>query len=113
MPVMMMSWSNPDSQLCAERTTERTERYQRVLAAVCSFFASEMRAGRLRQAEPDVLARMLIGSLQHYCMTELFMGGASSRLTPHQFAEHVVDVLLASVTPSVPGRSHEVRGNEP
>lgn len=113
MPVMMMSWSNPDSQLCAERTSERTQRYQRVLAALCRFFASEMRAGRLRQAEPEVMARMLIGSLHHYCMTELFMGGASSSLTPHEFAEHVVDVLLASGTPSVPAPTHEVRGNEP
>ena len=33
MPVMMMSWSNPES-LCAERTTERSSRYHRVLGAL-------------------------------------------------------------------------------
>ena len=114
MPVMMMSWSNPDSQLCAERTSERTQRYQRLLAALSSFFATEIRIGRLRQADPEVLARMLIGSLHHFCMTELFVG-ATSRLTPHEFAEHVVDVLLASGTRSdaQPIGAHEVRGNEP
>ena len=97
MPVMMMSWSNPDSQMCAERTSERTQRYERILGGLSSFFATEMRAGRLRAAEPEVLSRMLIGSLHHFCMTELFMGQAISRLTPHQFAEQVVDVLLGKL----------------
>ena len=98
MPVMMMSWSNPDNQLCGEATSERTQRYQRVLAALCSFFATEIKVGRLRATPPEVMARVLIGSLHHFCMTELFIGAASSRLTPHEFAEHVVDVLLASGT---------------
>ena len=95
-PVMMMSWSNPDSQLCAERTSERTSRYHRVLAALDAVFAAEMAKGRLRQAQPEVMSRMLIGSLHHFCMTELFMGEPKSRFTHRDFAEQVVDVLLAS-----------------
>ena len=94
-PVMMMSWSNPESQLCAERTSERTSRYHRVLAALGGFFAAEMEKGRLRRAEPEVMSRMLIGTLHHFCMTELFMGEPKSRLTHRDFAEQVVDVLLA------------------
>jgi hypothetical protein len=39
---------------------------------------------------------MLLGSLHHYCMIELFVGAPSERLTHHEFAQHVVDVLLAS-----------------
>jgi AcrR family transcriptional regulator len=95
MPVMMMSWSNPES-LCAERTTERSSRYQRVLGALCAFFAAEMNAARLRRADPEVMSRMLIGSLHHFCMTELFVGEPRSRLTHREYAEQVVDVLLAS-----------------
>jgi AcrR family transcriptional regulator len=95
MPVMMMSWSNPES-LCAERTSERSSRYQRVLGALSSFFATEMQLGRLRRAEPEVMSRVLIGSLHHFCMTELFVGEPRSKLTHHEFAEQVVDVLLAS-----------------
>jgi AcrR family transcriptional regulator len=96
MPVMMMSWSNPDNQMCAERTSERSTRYQRVLGALSGFFAAEMASGRLRRAEPEVMSRILIGSLHHFCMTELFMGGRESKLTHQSFAEQVVDVLLAS-----------------
>jgi AcrR family transcriptional regulator len=95
-PVMMMSWSNPESQLCAERTSERTSRYHRVLAALGGVFAAEMAKGRLRQAEPEVMSRMLIGTLHHFCMTELFMGEPKSRFSHRDFAEQVVDVLLAS-----------------
>ena len=95
MPVMMMSWSNPESQMCAERTTERTSRYHRVLGALGGVFAAEMEKGRLRQAEPEVMARMLIGSLHHFCMTEVLMGEPRSRFTHRDFAKQVVDVLLA------------------
>jgi AcrR family transcriptional regulator len=94
-PVMMMSWSNPES-LCAERNTERSSRYQRVIGALSAFFVTEMNAGRLRRADPEVMSRMLIGSLQHFCMIELFVGEPCSRLTPREYAEQVVDVLLAS-----------------
>ena len=95
MPVMMMSWSNPEN-LCAERASERTSRYQRVLAALNSFFTIEMDAGRLRRAEPEIMSRVLIGSLHHFCMTELFVGEPRSRFAHREFAEQVVDVLLAS-----------------
>jgi AcrR family transcriptional regulator len=96
MPVMMMSWSNPESQMCAERTSERSARYHRVLAALGGFFEAEVAAGRLRRVQPEVMSRMLIGSLHHFCMTELFMGEPKSRFSHRDFAEQVVDVLLAS-----------------
>jgi AcrR family transcriptional regulator len=99
MPVMMMSWSNPES-LCAERTSDRSSRYHRVMGALRAFFVTEMNAGRLRQAEPEVMARMLIGSLHHFCMIELFMGDPKSQLTHREFAEQVVDVLLATSSPA-------------
>lgn len=96
LPVMMMSWSNPDSQMCVARASERSSRYQRVLGALNGVFATEMNAGRLRRVEPEVMSRMLIGSLHHFCMTELFVGDGKSRLTHRGFSEQVVDVLLAS-----------------
>jgi AcrR family transcriptional regulator len=112
MPVMMMSWSNPESQLCAERTSERRSRYERTIGALSGFFATEMSAGRLRRADPEVMSRMLIGSLHHFCMTELFMG-QSSKLASHEFAEHVVDVLLAASPQGdgSPPEDHHAPGN--
>jgi AcrR family transcriptional regulator len=106
MPVMMMSWSNPESQLCAERTSERSSRHQRVIGALSAFFVAEMNAGRLRRAEPEVMARMLMGSLHHFCMIELFTGEPKSGLSHREFAEQVVDVLLgANTSGSIEGTS--------
>ena len=94
LPVMMMSWSNPEGQLYQERS-EKIARYERVLRALTSFFTDEMHAGRLRHADPEVMSRMLLGSLHHFCMSELFIGARIGGLTFQQFGEKVVDVLLA------------------
>jgi len=98
-PVMMMSWSNPESELCCDGGSERQQRYRRVVSAISSFFHREMEAGRIARREPELLARMLLGSLHHYCMSELLareVGG----LSPAYYAAQVVDVLLAaSVAP--------------
>jgi AcrR family transcriptional regulator len=107
-PVMMMSWSNPDSPT-GERWAERGARHRRVLRAVRAFFEAELRGGRLCQCDPDLLARVLLGSLHQYCLSELFASepGAPS---PSEFSRAVVDLLLgANQAPSVPPN---VKGND-
>lgn len=89
-PVMMMSWSNPECEL---RTDEKGERYRRVVGAIRSFFEKEAALGRLRAKEPELLARMLLASLHHYCMSELLAGDVG-RLSGARFVESVVDVIL-------------------
>jgi AcrR family transcriptional regulator len=95
MPVMMMSWSNPEGDLCGGRSAEKAERYRRVVRAISAFFEAEMAAGRLSRKNPEVLARMLLGSVHHYCMSELFAWDVGG-LSLSDFASEVVDVLLAA-----------------
>lgn len=95
-PVMMMSWSNPESQPCSEHLGERSARHKRVVGAIAGFFQAEMAAGRVRLQNPEVLARMLLGSLHQYCMGELFARDVGG-VTPQDFARQVIDVLLAAV----------------
>lgn len=101
MPMMMMSWSNPENMCGADRTSERATRYHKVLAALGAYFEAEMKGGRLRAVDAEVMARMLLGSLHHYCMIELFVGAGSERFTHRQFSEQVVDLLLASQSAQV------------
>ena len=93
-PVMMMTWSNPDQPGCVERSPERGQRYRRVIAALRRFFELELESGRLRAVDAELLARMLMGSLHHFVMAEVFADGPVGRLSAEQFAEQVVDVLL-------------------
>jgi AcrR family transcriptional regulator len=95
-PVMMMSWSNPDAQSCGDRVA----RHKRALGAVSAFFFSEMQSGRLRVGNPELPARMLLGSLQQFCMSELFAREALG-FSPSQFAQQVVDVLLRAFDPTL------------
>ncbi len=94
-PVMMMSWSNPESELCGGRAVDKGERYRRVVRAMSAFFEAEIEAGRLARRNPEVLARMLLGSLHHYCMSELVARDVGG-LSLSSFAGEVVDVLLAA-----------------
>lgn len=104
-PVMMMTWSNPEQPGCLERGSERGLRYRRVIAALTRFFALEVESGRLREGDPEVLARMLMGSLHHFVMAEVFAGGPLGKLSAAEFAGEVVDVLLRSAALVAPARA--------
>lgn len=97
LPVMMMSWSNPDGPLCEKPASERSARYRRTLATLEAFFATEMKKGRIRKGDTEVLARMLLGSLLHYCMIEVVAGERIGKHGDAEFARHTVDTLLAAV----------------
>lgn len=93
-PAMMMALSNPESELCGAREGDRSERLRRVVGAISAFFEAEMEAGRLGRGNPQVLARMLLGSLHHFCISE-YVAREAVGLSPRDFAREVVDVLLA------------------
>jgi AcrR family transcriptional regulator len=107
-PVMMMSWSNPESEL---RTDEKGARYRRVVGAIRTYFEAEAALGRLRVKDPEVLARMLLACLHHYCMSELLARDVGG-LTSTRFVEAVVDVIMdASRAPGDAAEPGAVRGN--
>jgi AcrR family transcriptional regulator len=103
-PVMMMAWSNPEQTPCLDRTSERAQRYRRVITALRRFFELELQSGRLRQGDAEVLARMLMGSLHQFVMGEVFAAGPVGRLDAAQYAGEVVDVLLRSAELGAPAR---------
>lgn len=109
LPVMMMSWSNPTGEFSLERMLARGAGYRQAFHAMCGFFQIEMDAGRLRQIEPELLARLFMGSLHHYCMTELFLiTEGKGRLAPSEFAHGLVDLLLSAAGSA---KKHEVAGD--
>lgn len=108
-PVMMMSWSNPESAL---RTDEKGERYRRIVGAIRTFFEKEAGLGRLRAKDPELLARMLLASLHHYCMSELLAGDVG-RLSGARFVEAVVDVILDACQAAPPGAQGRTRDTTP
>jgi AcrR family transcriptional regulator len=95
-PVMMMSWSNPTGEYGLEKMVSRKDGYQRAFRAVRDLFTRELAARSLREDKAELLARIFMGSLHHYCMSELFTGASSSSQSRAQFTEGLVDVLLTA-----------------
>ena len=65
-----------------------------MIAALSRFFELELQSGRLQTGDPEVLARMLMGSLHHFCMAEVVAEGPVGRLDASEYAAQIVEVLL-------------------
>lgn len=95
MPIMMMSWSNP--QDCGfDKLSQRTEGYRKTFQSVVRFFERELSARKLRAEKAELLARIFMGSLHHYCMAELFLGSSQISPSREDFTQGLVDVLLSA-----------------
>lgn len=105
-PMMMMSWSNPAGEYALDKLITRPHGYRKAFQKLRTFFAEEVSAGRLR-ADPDALSRIFMGSLHHFCMTELIFspdqqqpgspGGQSSGA--RAYVESLVDLLVRGASP--------------
>lgn len=109
MPIMMMSWSNP--QECGfDKLSQRTEGYKKTFQSVVRFFSRELSARKLRAEKAELLARIFMGSLHHYCMAELVLGSSQISPSREDFTQGLVDVLL-SAAGHVPSPTPQRRGS--
>lgn len=98
-PLMMMSWSNPN--LCNEVPYDKTKaRFREVMKRLAAYFESQMEAGKLRQVDPEVIARTFVGSVHHYCMTRILAGNEAGAIIPERmFVRGLVDLVLDGILP--------------
>ena len=73
LPLMMMAWSNPAPSGLPSALSMPNPPPVRGLKKLAGFFEAEMRAGRLRRTDAEIVARMFIGSLIHYVFLELLL----------------------------------------
>ncbi len=71
------------------------------------YFAAEMRAGRMRMANPQIQAHLFIGALAHYAWCETLFGHRSG--SPAAYVRGVVDTILkaADATGTNPTRKRK------
>lgn len=99
LPMMMMSWSNP--QLCGATPFDKKKaKFRDFLKALASYFERKMDEGKLRRMDPEVLARAFIGSVHHYCMTRILVEESDGAMIPEgMFVRGLVDLLLNGALP--------------
>ena len=94
LPIMMMSWSNPQP-LAAPLFDEKRKKFQQVLKALGSYFELQMERGKLRQMDAEVLARALLGSVHHFVMTRMLLEEGDGAAMPEgMFVRGLADLLL-------------------
>ena len=94
LPIMMMSWSNP--QPCGSSVFDKKRsKFKDVIKALAAYFEHEMEQGRLRQMDGEVLARTLLGSVHHFAMTRiLFEDGDGATMPEGMFVRGLADLIL-------------------
>lgn len=94
LPILMMSWSNP--QPCAVPLFDKKRaKFREILKALGSYFESQMERGTLRQMDAEVLARTLLGALHHFVMTRILLEEGDSAVMPEgMFVRGLADLLL-------------------
>jgi AcrR family transcriptional regulator len=94
LPLMMMSWSNPSG--CDPTYDDNHAKYQLFLKRLAMFFETQMRDGKLRNMDAEIIARAFLGSIHHYCMTRILTAEhPDAAIVPEgMFARGLVDLLL-------------------
>lgn len=95
MSVLMASPFSPRDLMC------RMDRHPVAggIRKLTEWFDTEMRRGRLRMTDPEVVARILIGALKGYAFDEQMQVNEQMPMPRTTFLRGVIDVLLRGVVP--------------
>lgn len=98
MPLSMMLFSNPKHP--GEDKGPNSPPV-RGLKKVTAYFEAEMRLGRIRRRDPEIVARMFTGALIQYVTFELmYQSGDELPLAASSYARGVVELLWAGLAPT-------------
>jgi len=98
MPLMMMTWSNPDE--CGTQDEKKRAGYREVTKRFATFFEQKMNEGKLRRMDAEIFTRAFMGSIHHYCMTELTQQNTGEFALPEgMFVRGLVDLFLTGAAP--------------
>lgn len=96
LPLMMMTWSNPE--VCSGDGQKAA--FRGVLFRVIHYFDAHVREGRLRKLDPEVVARCFLGSLHHFTMVRVMAPEAAQMMLPEgMFVRGLVDLILSGAAP--------------
>jgi AcrR family transcriptional regulator len=99
-PRMMMLWSSRIKPLEIHRQMGVESGPYLVLEQLTRYIEGEVNLGRLRASQPEVLARMLLGSTAHFAFFETLELTVRGKLDADEYVRHVVQTLLQGIAPA-------------
>lgn len=113
LPLMMMTWSNPDCMMDAPPAKKTA--YRSLILRLIGFFEARKHAGQLRDVDPEIVARTFLGAIHHYTLVRLMVQDSDAMVIPEgMFVRGLVDLMVSGAgatdeqRPSV--RSRAARG---
>jgi AcrR family transcriptional regulator len=101
LPLMMMMWSNPSASGLPTPLTQPNPPPLRALKKLAAFFEIEMRKRRVRRHDPEILARMFLGSLQNYAFFEVLLRAHDELPLPAEiYVRGLVAALWNGIAPA-------------
>jgi AcrR family transcriptional regulator len=99
-PFIMLAWSNPGrdgvSAIC-----DLEPPGLRIVRMLAGYVDGEVRLGRIRRVDPEIVARGLVGSIFDYVMTEILHGAPHGLPLPAaMYVRGLVDVFLHGIAPT-------------
>lgn len=110
MPLMMMAWSNPAPNGLPVLIAGPNPPPVRAVKQLAGYFEAEMRAGRLRRHDPEIVARAFVGSLNHFVFFELLhRADGELPLVDETYVRSLVGLLWSGIEPRSPSASPQGR----
>ena len=99
LPLIMMSWSHRSGTL-PPHLAVKDPPPTRALRRTAEYLAAEMKLGRVRKQDPEVVARALFGGVQNYVFHELIRKDrGAGRKTAPAYVRDLVALLWAGAAP--------------
>ncbi len=100
MPLMMMAWSNPAPNGLPGPLAAPNPPPIRALKLLTGFFEAEMRGGRLRKHDAEIVARTFLGGLNNFVFLEvLYRANNELPLPAETYVRGLVQLLWAGIAP--------------
>ena len=98
-PLIMMAWSNPGADGTPCGFGEPNPAPVRLLKAVGGYLEAEMRRGRLRRHDPEIVARTFLGSIHNYVFFDLVFQNRELPLPAETYLRGLVELAWAGLSP--------------
>lgn len=101
-PFVMLSWSNPGSCANPAESNDPNPPAIRTLRRLSSYFEAEMRLGRLRRQDPEIVARSFMGAAWHYAQFEcIFKARELMPLPLETYVRGYIELVWPGLAPQV------------
>lgn len=99
-PLLMMSWSNPAPNGLPPPLSGSNPPPLRALKHLTGFFEAEIRAGRVRRQDPEIIARVFLGSVNTYVFLDLLQRQNDELpLAQETYLRGLIQLLWAGLEP--------------